>query len=165
MTTSPQTTRLPILLLASAVLLLAPVASAATYIVTLENGTTFETRYQPEEADWDSSVVMLLTQYGNWIALPKEDVTDVTTDLESRGFGKVIDTNTVSLGILANDAEEPKDPSEMTEAEVLQQFLQQQRSQPREDYSVQQFVEPGQAGTGGLPVGYARDSQAPVLVP
>ena len=166
MTIERRSRHLPLLLAvaALALLLTAPLASAATYIVTLDNGTSFESRYQPEEAEWDSSVVMLLTQYGNWIALEKDSIADVVTDIESKGFGKVIDTKTVSLGILANDAVEPKDPSEMTQAEVLQQFLQQQQSQPRQDYTVQQFVEPGEAGSGGLPVGYSQQPSAPTTV-
>lgn len=161
---SRRTLPLLLALAALAVLLAAPAASAATYIITLDNGTSFESRYQPEEAEWDSSVVMLLTQYGNWIALEKETIADVVTDIESQGFGKVIDTKTVSLGVLANDAVEPTDPSEMTQAQVLQQFLQQQQGQPQQDYTVQQFVDPSQAGTGGLPVGYSQQPSAPTTV-
>ena len=33
--------------------LLAPAAEATVYTVTMKNGTTFDTRYQPEEASWD----------------------------------------------------------------------------------------------------------------
>ena len=139
-----------------------PVASAATYTVTLDNGTSFESRYQPEEATWDPDVLLLLTQYGNWIALAKADVAEVSTDIESRGFGKVIDTKTVSLGVLANDAPVPEEGGEPSNAQLLEQYLAQQPPAP--DYSVQQFVEPSQAGQGGLPVGYAQQPQSPPLV-
>ena len=153
----------PAVLLAAGLLLLAAApAGAASYIVSLDNGTSFETRYQPEEAAWDSSVLLLLTEFGNWIALAKDDVAGVVTDIESRGFGTVIDTKTVSLGVLANDAPVPEEAGELTSAQVLQQYLQNQPAQ--QDYSVQQFVEPAQAGQGGLPVGYSQQPEAPPLV-
>ena len=151
--------------LSAALLLLAPpAASAATYKVTLENGNSFESRFQPEEATWDSGILLLLTQYGNWIAISKDDVAEVTTDIESRGFGKVIDTKTVSLGVLANDAPDPDAPApQLTPAQQLQQILQQQQ-QSVPDYTVNQFVEPSSAGQGGLPVGYSQQPQAPVVI-
>lgn len=156
-------TLLGTVLVLAVVLAVAPCASATTYIVELVNGTTFETRYQPEEASWDDSVLMLLTQYGNWIALSKDDVVDVTTDVEARGFGKVIDTKTISLGILANDAVPPEEQEPPTQAEVMRDLLQQQQ-QNQPDYSVQQFVDPVSAG-GGLPVGYTQQQQpAPPLL-
>ncbi len=150
-------------LLAVLVLLAAPAASAATYTVTLANGSTFESRYQPEEAGWDSSVLLLMTEYGNWIALENNDVVDVITDVESRGFGKVIDTKTVSLGILANDQPVPEESDgELSDVELLQQLMQQQA--PAQDFTVDQFVEPSAAGQGGLPVGYTQQPSSPPLV-
>jgi hypothetical protein len=160
---SPNAVRpLAVLFVAGLLLLAASSASAATYEVSLANGTSFESRYQPEEAAWDSSVLLLLTQYGNWIALDKNDVVEVTTDIESGGFGTVIDTKTVSLGVLANDAPVPEEGGELSQADVLQQFLNSQPPPP--DYTVHQFVEPAQAGQGGLPVGYSQQPQSPPLV-
>lgn len=151
-------------LVAVLLLLAAPVASAAVYTVSLKNGTSFESRFEPEEATWDSSILLLLTQVGNWIALDKDDVVDITTDIESRGFGKVIDTKTVSLGVLANDAPDPDaEAPKLSNAQVLQQFLQQQQ-QSAPDYTVHQFVEPSAAGQGGLPVGYSQQPSSPPLV-
>ena len=49
--------------------LFAPAASATVYTVTMKNGTTFDTRYQPEEASWDANKVVLMTEFGNRIAL------------------------------------------------------------------------------------------------
>jgi len=142
----------------------APPASAASYIVTLTGGDVFESRYQPQTASFDDGMVLLLTEFGNWIALDKADIADVTTDVESRGFGKVIDTKTISLGILPNDAVDPDSVEPPTQAEILQQLLmQQQTNQP--DYTVDQFVEPSQAGQGGLPVGFASGAgSTPVLI-
>lgn len=143
--------------------LCAPAALAASYIVTLHSGDVFESRYQPATANFDDGMILLLTEYGNWIALDKADVAGVTTDVESRGFGTVIDTKTVSLGILPNDAVDPDEQEPPSQAEVLQQLLlQQQQNQP--DYTVDQFVEPGSAGVGGLPVGAATNPASPVLI-
>jgi hypothetical protein len=66
----------------------------------------------------------------------------------------VIDTTTILLGYSANDAPLPGEEQEFSEIERLQQFYQDQQ----QDYSVQQFVEPGQAGgaTGGFPAEFAR---------
>lgn len=159
-------TTAPRLALAAAlalVLAAAPSALAASYIVTLNGGDTFESRYKPETASWDDGLVLLLTEYGNWIAIENADIADVTTDVESRGFGKVIDTKTISLGILPNDAVDPSEQEPPTQAEILQNFLlQQQQNQP--DYTVNQFVEPGSAGIGGLPVGSATNSASPLLI-
>jgi len=158
--TAPRLALVAALVLATAA---APAVFAASYIVTMNSGDVFETRYQPETASWDDGMLLLLTEYGNWIALESADVADVTTDVESRGFGRVIDTKTVSLGILPNDAIDPSEQEPPTQAEILQQFLtQQQGNQP--DYTVNQFIEPGSAGSGGLPVGNASNPASPVLI-
>lgn len=157
----------PLLFLALAVLVTAgallpgPPAAAESYIITLSDGAVFESRYQPEEASWDPGVVMLLTEYGNWIALERAEIAEVTTDVEARGFGKVIDTNTISLGVLANDAIPPEEQAEPDSFQQLQQLLTRQ-NQPQ-DYSVPQFAEPGEL-TGGLPVGYSQQQSAPILI-
>jgi len=129
-------------------------AAAEIYTVKLSNGTEFETRREPVEAEWDSNLLMVLTDVGNWIGLDKADVVGVEIDTENKGFGKVIDSNTIALGWAPNDAptgdpEEALDPM----SRLLNFLSAEQANQP--DYSVQQFVEPGQAGrdTGGLPVG------------
>lgn len=155
-----------VLALAAAVavagLLPAPPAAAESYIVTMDDGAVFESRYQPEEASWDPGVVMLLTEFGNWIALERADIADVTTDVESRGFGKVIDTNTISLGILANDAIPPEEQEEPDSFQQLQQLLTQQNQQ-QQDFTVNQFAEPSEI-QGGLPVGFSQQQNAPILV-
>lgn len=139
------------LLVVFAALLLAVPATAEIYTVTLSNGTEFETRYRPKEASWDQSKVMVLTDVGNWIALDKGDIVSVISETENEGFGKVIDRSTIVLGWSANDA-----PTEDPEASLdpmarLFNYLSAQDAN-RPDYSVPQFVEPGEAGQGGLPV-------------
>ncbi len=137
-----------------AVALVALPAAAEIYTIRMANGTEFDSRQEPREVDWDDSVVMVLTDVGNWIALDKADIVDVEVDTENRGFGKVIDVHTVSLGWAPNDqpTENPEDALDPTTR--LINYLNDQQAN-RQDFSVQQFVEPGQAGgqTGGLPVG------------
>lgn len=137
-----------------ALALIALPALAETYTVQLSNGTHFETRYQPKVASWDESMVLVLTDVGNWIAIDQADIVSVDVATEQDGFGKVIDTLTVSLGWAPNDAPAEDPEAALDPMSRLLNFLQAEEAN-RPDYSVQQFVEPGQAGgsTGGLPVG------------
>lgn len=135
-----------------AVALVAMPAFAETFTLKLKNGSEFETRYRPQEASWDPDMVIMLTDFGHWVAFPRADVEEVIADFEARGFGKVIDTTTIDLGIAPNDLPAPGEEQEPSALDQLQSLLQQnQRS-----YDVQQFVSPGQAGQtgGGLPVGF-----------
>jgi hypothetical protein len=69
-------------------------AAAGDWVVTLHNGTELVSRYQPEEASWDPEVVLLLTADGNLVGLSRADIASVSSDIESRGFGTVIDDKT-----------------------------------------------------------------------
>lgn len=129
-------------------LLAAPVA-AEIFTVTLTNGTTIQTRFQPREADWSPDHVLILTEVGNQIALPRVDIVEVAARTEQLGFGKVIDTKTVDLGLAPNDAPVPEEGEGPSDFDRLQRLLQQDRI----DYDQRQFVSPSEAG-GGLPVGY-----------
>jgi hypothetical protein len=142
---------LPLLLVLVVVLVALP-AMAETFTVKLKNGNSFETRYRPQEASWDPDMVMMLTDHGHWIALPRAEVDEVVSDFEERGFGKIIDTTTIDLGIAPNDLPTPDQAQTPSALEQLQSILQQQQR----SYDIQQFVSPGQAGRtgGGLPVGY-----------
>lgn len=140
---------LPAVAAAVALCALASPLAAEIYHVELTGGNVFDTRYKPEEASWDPTIVLLLTDTGNWIAVPKAEIAGITTETESKGFGKVIDTTTVLLGWAANDAPLPEDEAQFSAVERLQQMFTQQ--QQRQDFTVEQFVEPGQAGRGGLP--------------
>jgi hypothetical protein len=140
-----------LLLVAIAALLIAVPATAEIYTVTLSNGNTFETRYRPKEAGWDTSKIMVLNDVGNWITVDKADVVSVISETENEGFGKVIDTMTIAIGWSPNDAPEATPEEAMDPMTRLLNFLAaEQANQP--DYSVPQFVEPGDAGVGGLPV-------------
>lgn len=96
------------LILGFAALALVAVASAPAgaqaYRVTLKNGNTFVAKYEPEEASYDSTRVVIFTEVGNRIALAKDDIEEVTIDIENRGFGKMIDHTTIIVGYTANDA-------------------------------------------------------------
>ncbi|MEM8933829.1 MAG: hypothetical protein AAGE94_21745 [Acidobacteriota bacterium] len=97
-------TRLRNVLLAAMLLgLVASSASAGLFTVTLTNGTTFETRYRPVEAEWDDNIVMIRTDRGNWIALDKADIADLVSETEVSGFGYQLNTTTIFLGWSPND--------------------------------------------------------------
>jgi hypothetical protein len=131
----------PVLLLCGA-LAAAPVA-AEVYTVTLTNGSTFESRYQPRQASWDATVIELLTETGNWIAMPKTLVSEVVAASESKGFGRVIDTTTIDLGFAPNDLPQ-ETAGQATQLTPLEQAF-------NRNYDIQQFAEPNAVG-GGLPV-------------
>lgn len=136
------------------VLLLPAVAAAATFTVMLDNGTSILTRYQPRLSMPDEANVMLLTEVGNWISIPREHVVDVTTDIESRGFGRVIDTTTIELGFAPNELEMTDGDTPTDPAARLLEYMTQRDSQPAQDYSVSQFVDTESAGAGGFPSSY-----------
>jgi hypothetical protein len=149
-----------------ALALLAAPAAADVFQVTLSNGTTVETVYQPQEASWDSSMVLLLTEVGNWIGVPKAEIESVHNATQKGGFGVRINPNTVAIGWSANDAEDPsavtaegQPPGSELEAR-FQQAIQnlnqaiedvQSRQDAQQSYTMDQFVEPGQ--TQGIPGG------------
>ena len=132
-------------------------AGAEVFFVTLNNGTTFETAYQPQAASWDSSMVLLLTETGNWIGLPQADIKEVRSDMQIAGYGRAIDDKTFELGFAPNDASDPDaKPAEPADAraQVLEQMVLQQQQEldqrrAEESYTIQQFVDPGQ--TQGIP--------------
>jgi hypothetical protein len=162
--------------------LLAAPAGAELYRVTLNNGQTFDTAYQPQEASWDASMVLLLSDVGNWVGVSKADIQQVETVNETGSFGVQIAANTFELGISANDAEAEAEaalaagggapangqaaPNGMTDfqarmlqlAQQQQQVEQQQRA-AEQRYSVQQFVEPNQ--TQGIPSRFVGNSGNP----
>ena len=148
--------------------LLALPAGAEVYHVTLNNGEVVDTAYQPQEASWDPSMVLLLTEVGNWIGISKADIRDVRTESQERGFGVQIDDNTYELGLTAGDlspeallaaglVEAPAGaptPAQDAQLQMLRNIQQQQqmeiqRREAQDRYTIQQFVEPGQ--TQGIP--------------
>jgi hypothetical protein len=79
-------------------------AAAQAYKVTLKNGNTFLSKYEPHDATYDASKVVITTEVGNRIALAKDDIAEVVADIENRGFGRIIDHTTILVGVTANDA-------------------------------------------------------------
>jgi len=157
--------------------LLAVPASAEIFRVTLNNGQVFESAYQPQEASWDASMVLLLDDVGNWIGVSKADVQQVATVDETGMFGIRISKNTFEIGISANDAEAAAEallasgaaPAGQGAADsrlaVLQQILQQQQAEAQQrsaqqNYSIKQFVEPNQ--TQGIPSRFVGQPSGPV---
>jgi len=156
----------PLLLVFS---LLALPAAAEVYHVTLNNGEVVDTAYQPQEASWDSSMVLLLTEVGNWIGISKADIREVHTETQDSGFGVQIDDNTYELGLTAGDlspeallaaglieAPAGAQGNALQDAQLqlmrnmqMQQQQELQRRQAQDNYTVQQFVEPNQ--TQGIP--------------
>ena len=143
--------RLPLAMLAALVLLSTLPAIAEIYYLTLKNGNTFETRYRPQIAGWDENKVLLITTMGNRISLDRSDIAEVESHSQIRGYGTVIGNNTIALGPAPNDAEMPE-ASQDPQARLMSWIDGMNEASQRPDYSVQQFVEPDQAGmTGGLP--------------
>lgn len=152
-------------LFVSALLVALPaVAVAEVFTITLANGNSFTSRYRPKTAGWDADKALLLTDQGNWISLAKTDIASVVVETEVRGFGKVIDTTTISLGVTPNDAAQAEsalgaggDPMDR-----LLSYLQGQQGD-RPNYSVNQFVDPSEAGatpSGGLPAYFGGGGQS-----
>jgi hypothetical protein len=133
-------------------LALASVAAAGTYTVTLKNGTTFETRYKPVDADWDPSILMLSSDRGNWIALLKEDVVDITSSVEETGFGYQVNTTTIFVGWAPNEAM-PEGDGEGGEGGGTGNPALDALPDPyaATDFSLEQFVDPS-IGAGSQPV-------------
>ncbi len=146
--------------LALAVLLAVP-ASADVFTVTLTNGSTIESRYQPIESPSDPLKMQLLTEFGNWISLEKSAVASVVSDTEARGFGTVLDTSTIMLGASPNDAEDPDaEGQEIDPATALLRYFQQQDAAQSQVYSLEQFVEPSEAG--GIPLSFTGTTTPPI---
>ncbi|MGE5233301.1 MAG: hypothetical protein ACM3OB_04260 [Acidobacteriota bacterium] len=140
---------------ALAALLVSLPASAAMWTIKLHGGGKFQTRYQPQVASWDANRVVFLTEVGNLVSVPKGDIENISSDIENRGFGKVINTTTVMLGEAPNDlAADQGGGGAGAQAAPA----------PEEEapYTVQQFVEPSAAqGIPGslIPSGYGGQQQ------
>jgi hypothetical protein len=138
-------------LVAVSMLVVASGAGAAAYSVTLKNGNTFETRYQPADVEWDPTVATIVTDLGNPIVLKKDEIAEVTSIAEAKGFGYQLNTTTLFLGwspndLLTTDAEGNQVPTYDTGAD---------QPPPPPDYTIQQFVNVptvGSPSTGGVPL-------------
>ncbi len=135
----------------------APVA-ADVFTVTLTSGSTFITRYQPHQSETQENKVLLMTEFGNWIFLPKEVIVSVTSDTESKGFGTVLDSQTIALGWIPRSMGAPSNADgggaegELDPTTRLINFMREQNAPaPTENYSNELIVEPSQST--GIPVG------------
>jgi hypothetical protein len=132
-------------------------ALADVYYVTLTNGTVIETARQPQQASWDPNMVLLLTEVGNWVGFPKDDVKNVRAEDPTQGFGIKISDKAIALGRAPNDL-----PGEKTKAEQASDRALDYANrvldimEQNQHYSVQQFAEPNAAG--GVPIGAALGS-------
>jgi len=146
-------------------------ANAEVFFVTLNNGTTFETVYQPQAASWDSSMVLLLTETGNWVGLPQADIKEVRSESQIAGYGRMIDDNTLELGYAPNDASDPDAKpadaagarAQMLEQMVFQQQQEMDRREAEANYTIPQFVDPSQ--TQGIPSRLIGTAVGPTAVP
>ena len=140
----------------------ADVPAQADSLATAHDGTVLETRYQPQEASWDPTIVVFLSEVGNWIGIPKDMIATVVSDTEDLGFGTRIDSTTISLGNAPNDATIPEEeqvaagqpapgsPAAAAAAAqnaLFERYLQQRAAE--QSYTIEQFVEPTQ--TQGIP--------------
>jgi hypothetical protein len=158
--------RRSLVLLVFALLAVPALAAAEIYTVTLTNGSVLETAYQPQEAAFDRSMVLLMTDVGNWIGVQKSEIESVRSDAELGGYGKVIEKNTILLGWSANDAADPDakpegnsrtDPAMSATAQALQNLYEQRQAE--QNYSIKQFVQPGE--TQGIPARLISNSSPP----
>ena len=148
--------------LALAVVWTAP-AVAEVYHVELANGEQFDSRYPPEEASWDSDLLLFHTETGNWAGIRRDEVVRVTIETELRGAGRRLDATTVYMGRTANAAPISGGENETDPAVQLLQAIYDQ-NQAQQDYTIDQFVEPGEMG-GGIPVGFTQQSTPPIGIP
>jgi hypothetical protein len=136
-------------------------AAAEVYHLKLRNGTSIDTAYQPKQASWDPSMVLFLTDAGNWVGIPQKDVESVQSESQVRGYGVALNFNTVAIGWAPNDAPEATAANAQSAAmQALQNIM--QRQEEESHYTIPQFVSTDQ--TQGIParfVGIAPGMPAP----
>ncbi len=148
------------LVCAFALLLMAPVSpvAAETYLITLQNGTSIQSRYQPQESSWDAGMVLFMTETGNWIGMKKADIVSVEQENNLRGFGFVVNPTTVVIGWAPNDAADPNAPQNDVGARLLEALGGGAPAPAAKPYSVQQGVSTEQ--TQGIPLSYVPGGSA-----
>lgn len=82
-------------------------AQVDTYRVLMKNGTTFRSGQRPVTAWFDENKVLLLSEGGHTIALEREEIERVESDLEFEGYGTLLNKTTILVGNVANDAPVP----------------------------------------------------------
>ena len=144
--------RVWILLLALA--LLAVPASADVFHVILTNGSEVQTARQPQQASWDPNLILLLTEVGNWVGFPKEEIASIRAENPTEGYGVRISDHVIALGWSPNDLPVPAEarPGDINNrlANIAERMLEQAERQ--QQYSVQQGVQTEQ--TQGIPASF-----------
>ena len=142
-------------LLVFALLLL--LCGAAAHAITYElriGDKVFQTRYRPFLAEFDSSLLMFLSDQSNWTVVPVEGTVVVALE-EEAGYGHVIDDKTLMIGFTENDKPTPEEEAAMLEEEAQNQSL-----QPPRPYSMPTVGEPNQGG--GIPLGFINQTTPPL---
>jgi hypothetical protein len=137
-------------------------AQAEVFHVKLRSGSTIDTLYQPQQASWDASVVLLLSDAGNWVGIDQKDVESVQSESQMRGFGIALNFNTIAIGWAPNDAVDPAAVQSNPQAatmQALQNIYQQEQAQSH--YTVPQFVSTEQ--TSGIPASFIGGGRIPQL--
>ncbi len=130
-----------------------PTVAEPVYTLALDNGTELVSYHRPVVAEDDENTILMLTDESNWIRLDRSSITDFSVEIPGGGSGAELrHDGAIVLGFVANDAVltdadgESQDPA----TQLLQYMMYRDANRP--DYSVDQFVEPSDAGAGGLPV-------------
>ena len=145
-----------------AILAAVPVA-ADSFVVTLTSGATFESRYQPTQSDTDENKVLLLTEFGNWISLPMDAIVSVESETESKGFGTVLDSQTIALGWVPTSAvpDAGAGAEELDPTTRLINFMREQsETPPAPVFNNELVVEPSQST--GIPIGFTTRQTPPL---
>ncbi len=157
-----KTTRVALFLIGALALAVALPASADYHTIKLKNGNEFDSLYRPRLAAEGGDKVLVATETGNWISLPVDAIESVTSHVEARGFGKVINTTTILIGTAPNDAEVPGEEAEALDpaTRLLNYLESQQRPQQATPFTVEQFAEPNTGG--GIPLGFTNSTTPPL---
>jgi hypothetical protein len=148
---------LSLLVFALCVMPAVPVA-AEVFHVTLTNGSVIDTAYQPQQASWDSSMVLLLTDTGNWVGFHKDEIDNIRAEDPAQGFGVRISDKTIALGLSPNDLPLPTEGGSQAANndryfDLVERAL--AAAEKRQNYSIQQGVSTEQ--TQGIPTSFGNN--------
>jgi hypothetical protein len=137
-----------------ALALLAMPAAADVFHVTLKNGAEILTASQPQQASWDPNMILLLTEVGNWIGFPQDEIESIRAENPTEGYGVRISDNVVALGWSPNDLPVPAEgrAGDVNNrlAGIAERML--ELAERQQQYSIQQGVQTEQ--TQGIPASF-----------
>lgn len=93
-------------------------AQVDTYRVLMKNGNTFRSGQRPVTAWFDENKVLLLSEGGHMIALERDEIERVESDLEFEGYGTLLNKTTILVGNVANDAPVPDPDAAMNQGNL-----------------------------------------------